>query len=208
MNKLKIFTISIILFQFIISQSLQNYGLKTGLASTKQDYKNTMIDEDDYFRRNGLYLAVFKEWQLKNKFLILTQLEFVQKGTKTDYMHPIGDIRIKSNFRANYIVLPVLLKMYINKGKISPYLFAGPNLNYLFFTDKESEYFYDDFKKANLGVSFGFGIIHEIMKNRKLILEFRYDTNIFNDMDVKNDFSGGRATAKNSSLFFIIGMMF
>ncbi|MGH7601381.1 MAG: porin family protein [bacterium] len=119
------------------AQLLKGYGIKAGVNSS-----NTALSipqsafEIDTQRRTGVNAALFIEWGGSSFYSLVTQVEYAQRGfaeeqeiTGENNPEPLGKVRAST--RLDYISLPILLKLQYRKLAISPYLIAGPRVDFL-----------------------------------------------------------------------------
>lgn len=189
------------------AQSVTSYGLKLGL--TRSTYK--WIPQyapaqviPDIRNSNSINVGVYGELSLGTYLSILPQLEYVNKGARIVYQSPnIPDFTTSHEYFADdhitYVSLPLLLKVKVSSSKISPYLIAGPRLDYLI--DKKLEnvgyrVVYDNLKQFVLGSSFGIGI----QTYSAISIEARYN------VDVTNSFHDSGIELYNKSFDVWIGV--
>lgn len=118
-----------------------SYGVKAGvnIASVKT---NGFIDgllPLDVKPITGLSVGVFADIPIGNNLSFMPELIYNTKGFKFNESLNVGeviivpiDIGATAMIKAAYVDIPLLVKYkFKNEGGISPYLFAGPSINYL-----------------------------------------------------------------------------
>jgi hypothetical protein len=151
------------------AQLLKSYGIKAGVNSSNAAFS---LPQDAFEiatqRRTGGHAALFVEWGGSSAFSLVTQVEYAQRGfaeeqeiTGENGPEPLGKVRAST--RLDYISLPLLLKLQYRKSAISPYLIAGPRVDFL--VNREAGEF--DFVIGNSKVTLA-SELNEIFDDRDL----------------------------------------
>lgn len=189
------------------AQSAPHFGVKMGFSLSNQrfDYTQFSSDFDDILGNN---MALSLEWPATRHFNILAELHFVQKGmtdnvvvTAGNSPEPVGELKFKN--RVNYLSVPVLAKVGLRSKSLSPYVIAGPRVD--FKLGYESGFFdeiYDDFKSITFGASLGLGTELNLGANFTPLLEVRYSP------DFSKSYSTELLTVRNQSFEFLFGVKF
>ncbi len=205
----QLFAIAILSFTVANSfaQSTPRLGVKFGVSFSEQQFKYTAFSSD-FNRIAGANGALSVEWISHPHFNILTEFHFIQKGmtekqieTTESGPEPTGALTFKN--RVNYFSVPILAKMSLTNKTISPYLIAGPRVD--FKLGYESAFLgevYDQFKTITFGASVGIGSELNVGQNFTPLLEVRYSP------DFTNSYSTDLLTVKNQSLQFLVGVKF
>ena len=131
---------------------------------------------------------------------------YIQKGAKGSWN--IFEMEDK----LSYIEIPILLKYSIGKGKIKPYLEAGPYIGFLLAgTGKvsgggysEEEDIKDATKSLDFGLGFGAGVSVPVSKNY-IFLEARYALGLVN---INEDPDDPDTEVKTKGIQVFVGMTF
>ena len=169
------------------AQLVKNYGLKVAVTSADQEFGVTLETK----RRVGFNIGAFVEWFDVPFFSVLTQVEYTQRGTGEVFImtgpsgpEPIGTKTLYS--RLDYVSLPVLAKLRFQTGLVSPYILAGPRIDFLLGYKSDEGAFntlYDRFKKTTLGGSAGIGVEIESILPVTLLAEARYNFDLVDSYD-------------------------
>ncbi len=149
------------------AQFVKSIGLKGGAAWAKQEwkYKNVNEVDDPQYRARihaGLELEMFRHPWLG----MLAGAGIAQKGNQieveiTHAGQPEGTGEFKT-FRStfNYAYLELLLKVHREFGPVTPFVFAGPRLDYMisYDSDLSLETIEDEMSDALFGLSYGVGV--------------------------------------------------
>jgi len=214
MKYLILLFLSFLFFDFSTSnaQLIRDYGIKVGLASTNQNWNwssETGVIANAKSRQ-GFEGGLFIEW-LNIPFLsFITEVNYIEKGSKvsTNIMvrtsqNPDGTGQYFGySTRINYLSIPILAKLRINEGILTPYILLGPRFD--FKLSSSSSYNNNpgplyEYKNNDLGGTFGIGVeLRQILLPLHLGLEFRYSPSFQYCYSVKY------LSVKNSSLEFLL----
>ena len=147
------------------AQFVKRYGLKVAVTSADQQYELKYFPEMQTERRIGWCIAGFLEMFDAPVFSLMTQIEYSQRGMGQEFVltgpdpEPVGVTILYS--RLDYLSIPILAKARFQTQTVSPYVVAGPRLDYLLGYTSDEDAFnsvYDNFNKIGVGGSVGFGI--------------------------------------------------
>ena len=195
-------------FQFeCVAQPLKLWGFKFGISSASQQFQ----DVDTYkptVRQTGFDAAVFTEWPSSSLFSLVTQLEFIQRGTVID-VSPLADFGNPISYtddhnRLQYLSALILGKFSIARQSAIPYILIGPHADYLlgYASDYHLlDFTYSHFKKIIWGITAGVGCYSGSLLPVTLIGEIRYNFDILNSATLYNKI-------RNESIDFWLGCAF
>lgn len=118
----------IVIVLLLATQSSFSQGFKGGLLT---GVVVSQVDGDNFdgYHKFGFQLGAYTEFDLNEKWGLLVELKYIQKGSnKTDKKDPYNDFRIS----LNYIDLPVLLNYKYNEK-----LTFGTGLSYGYLMNAE-----------------------------------------------------------------------
>lgn len=92
----------------------------------------TEDDTYDYSMVRGFGTAVGYEFNIKSPyFSVMPEISFTRKGSKEVYdTHFTIRLRSETETKIDYIEVPVLLKFQVGKGRVKPFMLAGPSIGY------------------------------------------------------------------------------
>ncbi len=212
---MKRFFWALILLSFISTsqaQLIRGYGIKLGTTISSQTWEyvpalNFTFEPDN---RIGLNIGIFAELLNNPIISIVTELNYIQKGMKeevpvTTASQPDGTGEFVTwDTRIDYINLSAFGKLRLNLGIVSPYLIAGPKID--FEINKEhslddTNIFENNFNKNRIGFKVGIGTEINLV-SLNLLAEILYDAD-FNEL-YENEF----LKVTSNSIDFRIGLMF
>jgi hypothetical protein len=189
------------------AQFIRGFGLKAGAVSATQTWEYGNSNQLPTDPRWGFDAGIFVE-ALNDPFLsLLAELHYVQRGFTitlpvTTEAQPDGtgeEITFKP--RVDYISLPVFAKVRFDTGIITPYVFAGPRVDFLLTnTDDGFALVLDEFKKTDISVSIGIGAEVPLSFVSHLLAEFRYSPSL------NEAFNNGFLKVKNNSIELLLGV--
>ena len=189
------------------AQFMRGFGLKVGAVSATQKWQYWSNSQLSTGPRWGVDAGVFVE-ALDIPFVsVLAELHYIQKGFTTTLpvttaAQPDGtgeDITFKP--RVDYLSLPILAKVRFEVGSFTPYVFAGPRVDFfLSNTDDGFALVLDKFKKTDVGVSIGIGAEVPLSFVSYLLAEFRYSPSF------TESFASGSLNVKNQSIELLLGV--
>lgn len=193
-------------------------GVKGGLsfASANNEYDPPVIDIDPEWR-TGFAVGVYVDHTLLPFLSLRPEALYIQKGSKlsieeTTEAYPLGTGRYIEVFnRTNYLSLQLLARVKAPGAGPSPYLLAGPRLDFKLSADSDDPNFPSgDAKTAVLGGTLGGGFGIPVGPATTLMLEFQYFLD-FGDAVDYTTMSGGETTnltVTNKSCMVTVGLMF
>lgn len=176
----------------VFCQVFPRFGVKAGYGVSNQewDYKDFDIEMkwDDY---SSFAIAGFFDYPVApfaKFFEIEGEVGYLQKGMKfhlpvSSFDQPSGTgeyVYLKNSL--NYINFSVLAKLKYSFNLLTPYILAGPEVNYLISRNTESsmEEFYSYFKESSFSYSLGAGTELN-MGIIDLLIEYRYAKDLTNN---------------------------
>ena len=184
MKKLVLMILLILCFSSLYSQLINSYGLKTGVSITNQDYDYTYINGLKTNFRYGLDIGEFTEFAISNRFNLLLEIHFIQKGTNVEInvMDNFGQvIDTDVSIIVNYFEFDLFTKFKLSQSIIKPYILGGPIIDILIGYKSEwngFDSYYDDFEPVDFGFSIGFGAEFQLFKEITSLLEFRFSPSL------------------------------
>lgn len=171
------------------SQILTNYGVKFGAAISNQtwDYgAGFNLNNDNKVGISPRLFADFFNWpiaQIEGEFGF-TRKGFTDEIPITTVESPDGTGQYMDiNNSLDYLSISVLGKVRFEAGKLSPYVIAGPQINYLINKNVSNgwDIAFDQFRKTNLGLTVGAGTELNDLLPFTLLLEYRYERDFMDD---------------------------
>lgn len=183
--------ISTLLFTLITGLSSVHAGFKIGIKGgvNLARYWNAEEEygEDPYQDQKilpGVVAGVSSEMILGTMFSIQPEILYSMKGTQYEGAPELGDLGYLENLRAqgadadlsvlrtHYLEIPLLLKLRIPAGAVTPIIYTGPGVSLLAgvsgymerdgntqdYTDKEKENIKDAVNTFDFGVPMGLGL--------------------------------------------------
>jgi hypothetical protein len=195
------------------SDSSVHFGIKGGvcLANQKMTYQyldgGTRTVDTKY--RTGFDAGVYVEIPIINPSLAgMMEIHYIQKGmldkstvSEANTPEQIGTLRI--THETDYLSIPFLLKWRIPIGRITPYVLAGPRIDFFlrkkvvieFHPPSENsfegvtwlgDYYGLDFQKLDAGATAGLGFEAILKGDLSILLEFKYDYSFTNIVKTEN----------------------
>jgi opacity protein-like surface antigen len=173
------------------SQILTGYGVKFGGAISNQtwDYGAGFTLNND--NKVGVSPRLFADFFNLPYLQLEGELGFTRKGftesipiTTTESPDGTGEY-ININNSLDYLSISVLGKIRFEAGKFSPYIIAGPQVNFLINKNFSSgwDIVFDQFRKTNLGLSVGAGTELNDILPFTILLEYRYERDFMDNYD-------------------------
>jgi len=195
------------------AQIYKHVGFKTGISFSNQDWKYSnpelKIKPKNY---SGLYFGILAEIINKKYYGLLIEGAYIQKGAKeiiqgtTITPNDQGYIdteTISYSNRFDYITLQSYLKIQYPLTYITPYIIAGPRIDYML--NKNIEVFKlvsNEFEEINYGISYGIGLTYTKLK---YIIPF---VEIINSPDINKTYETDLLTVSNYSYEIKVGFSF
>jgi Outer membrane protein beta-barrel domain len=212
----KFFLISLLLIGLLIqagnSQLITGYGVKLGATHANQIWTYAPQIDIRFYpdSRWGLNGGIFAEFLHVPFFSMVGEVNYTQKGMKyhitvTSPSDPSGTGEtVTLDNRLDYLDLRVLVKLYKNYSQFSPYLLAGPRLDYQVAESvaQEFESIFKDFKKEIYGISMGAGFEISSIISLPILVEFIYNYDLSKLYETEN------LTIKNEDFEIRAGIKF
>ncbi|MGH7450166.1 MAG: outer membrane beta-barrel protein [bacterium] len=179
------------------AQSSSKFGLKGGAIFERQEFQYRGSTEHSSYDV-GIYLNSSPA----NWISMMAELHLVQKGSfkrdilLTESTPSLSLLNVGLPERVHYASIPLLVKLSPEWRKFSPFLTAGPRVDFL-LSDVSSEFleFAQNYARINWGGSFGLGI-----QNQWLSFELRWEYSHTHYYD--SDF----LRAKHNSMVMLVGI--
>jgi hypothetical protein len=199
--------LSVISFSMSESQLIRGYGLKVGVASTNQNWDwapvyGTVSTSTAAYQ--SLDIGAFIEWLDIPLFSVLTEVQYIRKGSDVTSYHitpfPGSVVFNYAGYlstRISYLSVPLLAKLRMNGGLLSPYIVAGPRFDFR-LSSSNGAFSSGDLKTIDVGGTFGVGVESASILPIQVGLEFRYSP------DFQASYSGPSYTVRNRSLELLL----
>lgn len=189
------------------AQFINSYGIKLGMGITNHTWQSKSFDFDFGWDNNtGISARAFADFLNFSYFNIEGEIGYSQKGARQE-LFTVGIGRPETKVRdietrLHYMSAALMVKGKFNSGIFTPYLIAGPQLNYLVGKDGDKLLYkvYDKFKNTVWGYTAGAGSEINFM-NLNFLLEYRFEK----DIDNNNSTIGGWII-KNYSHSVLVGI--
>lgn len=143
------------------AQLVQDYGVKGGITfSSLQSSKYDSVPG----RRTGYSIVGFAEWLDLNAFSLMTEAGYVQRGIEAS--------------RLNYLTAAVMPKGYLSWEKWSPYVLAGPRIDFLQEGPDKVDANYVSVANVSFGGTVGAGVELPTLLPHTVVAEVRYNLSI------------------------------
>lgn len=205
--------------KFLLFISLTFLGLYTVNAQRQGDFQmglhaglnlanvSTADGQSNTSSRISFNVAATGEYYFSESWGIKAKLIYDNKGWSDAFIEDENFNRITTDFRLNYVTLPLLASWHFGSRK-NWYLHFGPYAGFLVSaTDSELNMDIKEvFSSTDFGISLGVGYKFEI--NRSTILFIEYDaqsgvTDVFNQNDVGQTIRNGRSSLNFGVLFYL-----
>jgi len=201
LKKLAVISLAVLLAAALMPQRAEaEVGFKGGLALSKL----SITDETGYMSRKARAFGAYFSLGL-GPVAVQPEVLYAPFGARmeegADWME----------YRMDYLQVPVLLKLTVMPGPISPVVYAGPYGAYLLSAkgvaeiggERTEEDFKDELKSTDYGLVFGGGVDFK-MAVVKISVEIRYNLGLANlDKEPEPGFS-----VKNRSVMILAGIGF
>lgn len=198
-------------------------GPRVGVTLAKWSLnEDELADFGDIKNRSGLLAGVVAEIRLNDNFAIQPEINFMQKGFKSEYSEVdsiFGSLEEKTNAVINYLEVPVLLKAGASFGPARVDVLAGPSFGYglngkvkyeFTFdgeTEKEEEdidFEDDEISRLDLGLQFGAAVTFGLGERANIFVDGRYLLGLTN----LNDSGDDDIKAYNRGIALSAGVLF
>jgi len=208
MRSIHLFILSMVLLWAVNvdAQSSYRFGIQGGLNIANANTSPTHFPKED---RLGFLIGGHMDISITGTFSVQPELLYVQKGAEFTIEEDI-DLRSTTNWKYDYIELPVLLKLHLGERDIKPVIFAGPSIGYNINAKAESltneisetENLKDDTRPFEFGLYFGAGGVMNLSQSTALTIHLRYSLGL---SDVDKD---SRESWKSNGIQIVTGVRF
>jgi len=191
-------------------QSLRAFGMKLGMSEASQQWVYTSSEFSGLSvfdqPRRGWNAVLFAEWFTHPSLSVLTELNFVQKGTEDSFIitsadSPEGIGEMIFDPRIDYLSFPVLLKFRHAMGGTDLYCFAGSRMDLIVGRNSYGEgLVFSDFRSPEFGLSYGIGVDHSIFSNMRFGGELRHS------YSPQRAYDNGFVSVRNSSYELLMSL--
>ena len=189
------------------AQLLQSYGLKVGVVGANQSWRFLGVPELPTNNRWGFTASAFLEFFDHSSLSVLLEVQYTQKGMSesiplTTESQPEGTGEFRTiRPRADYISMPLLVKLRYPQSVLSPYLIAGPRVDRLLYTRGDGyDAVVDKFHTFEFGATIGIGLENTSLLPVSVLAEFRYNASFTHSF--RNDY----VNVTNRSIDFVVGV--
>jgi hypothetical protein len=181
------------------AQLIKSYGFKLALTSASQNFEYSTPPwawwtGSKTSAKIGFNIAAFVEWFDHPVFSVVSQIEYANRGTHLVYQLPGGTRSTDGS--VNYLSIPILAKVVVPMGAVSPYFLVGPRADFLVGYQEfvvllsgnpnYRDLLYSDFKKAMVGGSIGVGVQFDSLLPVSALVELRYNIDFIDSYDKNN----------------------
>jgi hypothetical protein len=188
---------------------IRSGGVKLALSTAGQSYEIFAVPGMETDRRFGLGAAVFLEWFDLPLLSVVTQVEYTQRGMSRDFNVTdtsgavVGTMSIGN--RLDYISVPIMGKLRIDLGGVTPYALAGVRFDYMLGYSSDQGAFndlYDAFDRSIMGGAAGAGVELDGLLPVGVLAEVRYN------FDLTDSYKTDLARVSNNSVDLWVGITF
>lgn len=205
---LQVVAVLFVLTGMVPAQLLRSYGVKVAYTSASQTL-NSPYDVNGWWVAsqtssvNGVNIAAFAEWFDLQHLSFISQIEYDHRGANLQYT--INGEPASTRGGLSYLSVPMLAKIKIQTGSVSPYVIAGPRADFLvsyedFHIEPGPYPIYARFKKSMVGWSMGVGLETGTLLLVNLLAELRYD------FDFSDSYNDGLVKIRNNALDIWLGV--
>jgi hypothetical protein len=181
------------------AQLIKSYGFKLALTSASQNIEYSTPPwawwtGSKTSAKIGFNIAAFAEWFDYPFFSVVSQIEYANRGTHLVYQLPGGTGSTDGS--VNYLSIPILAKVVVPMGVVSPYFLVGPRADFLVGYHEFAvllsgnptyqDLLYNDFKKVVVGGSIGVGVQFGSLLPVNALVELRYNIDFIDSYDKNN----------------------
>jgi opacity protein-like surface antigen len=163
------------------AQIVRSYGIKVGTSVSSQEWTYAIPFVHVAERvRWGVDLGCSVEFLNIPVLSVLVEAHYAQRGfsdevTVSTVSNPEGIVRTTLSPRVDYLSLPVLAKVRVDLGNVSPYVVIGPRLDVLLSTKPEGyDVVLDKLKPTDLGITVGVGVEWTVSQSVRIGAEGAY----------------------------------
>ena len=210
MKKLIGLTLCTVLLAAAVSLARPAFGVKAGVAFSKQTFDYTDF-ESEFDTRAGLQFGFFLEYPVNRYFSLVPEFRYVPVGVKYSILYiqdygfngePVYETR---QTRVDYLSVPLMIKARLPMRKFTPYLIAGPRVDFQLGTGADAADFsqvYDQFDQITAGFIFGGGVQFKLSPRYNLLVEASYSP------DVTKVYETDFLNVRNHTLSIVTGVTF
>jgi opacity protein-like surface antigen len=210
MKKLIALTLCAMLLMAAASLARPAFGVKAGVAFSKQTFDYTEL-EPGFDTRAGFQFGFFLEYPVNRYFSLVPEFRYVPVGVKYSIVYvqesgyvggPVSETR---KTRVDYLSVPLMIKARLPMKKFTPYVIAGPRVDFQLGTGADSRDFsqlYDQFDQITAGFTFGGGVQFKLSPRYNLLVEASYSP------DVTKVYETDLLNIRNHTLSIVTGVTF
>lgn len=174
------------------------FGLQGGV-----DFSNPRVNDLGYSSgnwRNGIAGGVSLDFAFVPGFGLATGAYYVQRRARPTYTD-VNGILFDTDWRLDYVVVPLVFKAMFGPGPVRPYIFAGGNVGFLvrargdvgnaFGLDAGSFDVKSAFKNTDWAVEGGVGLRFDVAPHVGITVEGTYSHGLTNVVDQGTTFGAG-----------------
>lgn len=201
---------SAMLFTSLTMQGQVTFGVKAGMNLETRSELGQLWNNDEI--RPGFLVGGTVAYSFNNTLSLQTELNYIQKGEKTNLLLNGVDSDIQKEF--NYITVPLLIKATFNDelgltNNWNLYGYTGPYYGYLISANYKvkaagettDDDITDDSVKSDWGMVFGGGISRQLKNGTALFSELRYDMGL-------GEIDNNNSDLRNKSISLCLGFSF
>jgi len=178
---------------------LVGFGVKAGASYCSPDFQfegAEVLDPDAVLSPAG---AAYLEWSTgrRARFHVVTEAGWTRRGFALD----------DTDFFADYLSLPLVLRSDVRQERTGLYIFFGPVVDLLLGSDDEP--LLDAYRAFALGGQAGMGIERRITRRTRVFFEFRFQSEFTNAIS-EDDLPEGSTleSVRHRNLQFLGGARF
>jgi hypothetical protein len=166
----------------VSSQTLNNYGIKLGVAASNPIWKVGSQSYEGAESRMGMNVGLFLNWGLTNNLSLLTEMHYIQKGLR--FYQPVvntsgGVVEAyveATNPNVNYISFPIFIKYDLITSEVTPYIIGGLRVDFMISKSEinNPRWLYSNVNNYDIGGSMGLGVQTKSLLGIGTGLEIRY----------------------------------
>lgn len=230
MKKCYSFVLLFVLLFVLPLNSQIKIGLQIGPNFASGSYSSDYFKNTSVKGKTGLFAGFLAEFKLSDMFYLQPELNYIQKGVKLSplygYYSGLSYSEIpgsEGDLTLNYVEIPIniIAKFGVNEWK--PFLFAGPNFNFLTTADKTEKYsiggnigpysIKDYCEKNDIAINLGGGLEYAVNPKLDVFAMLRYSiglNDIFKgEINTYSGYTSGDVEKfKTAGLTFAVGFKY
>ncbi len=211
MKKRIALTLCAVLLMAAVSLARPVFGVKAGVAFSKQTFDYAQLLEPEFDTRAGFQFGLFLEYPINRYFSLVPEFRYVPVGVKYSVLYipdygfdgePVYETR---QTRVDYLSVPLMIKARLPMRKFTPYLIAGPRVDFQLGTGADAGDFsqvYDQFDQITAGFTLGGGVQFKLSPRYNLLVEASYSP------DVTKVYETDLLNVRNHMLSIVTGLTF